>query len=345
MRCIESPPSFVAIERQTGESQILDAPRKDRVSSVMSPADRDRLTQILTVRLESLRLAGVLQLPRQAAIEPTDREVSKEDDVADSTTQAAAAAVHTVIASNIALPKVPPREPVAAQVVKEQEPVTARPAINKMAKKKSSWDPPTPTSLFEAPSAPVTAATKGLTLQILQQRVAGCTRCNELAATRTQTVFGVGNPKTRLCFLGEAPGADEDKQGEPFVGRGGQLLNKIIEACRLKREGIYILNMIKCRPPNNRNPLPHELANCREYLEGQLDLIRPEYICCLGAVASQNLLGTTVSIGKLRGKIHDYRGAKVVCTYHPAFLLRSPSFKKETWEDMKMLMREMGVVL
>ncbi len=158
-------------------------------------------------------------------------------------------------------------------------------------------------------------------------------------------MFGVGNPKARLCFLGEAPGADEDKTGIPFVGRGGQLLTKIIEACKLKREDVYILNMIKCRPPGNRNPLPIELSNCRGYLESQLDLIQPEFICCLGAVASQNLLGTTVAIGKLRGKFHSFRGAKVVCTYHPAFLLRSPSFKKETWEDMKLLMREMGVEL
>ena len=137
---------------------------------------------------------------------------------------------------------------------------------------------------------------------MIQQEVAGCTRCAELASTRTQTVFGVGNPNARLCFLGEAPGADEDRLGEPFVGRGGQLLNKIIEACRIKREDVYILNMIKCRPPGNRNPLPTELSNCRGFLERQLDLIRPEFICCLGAVAAQNLLGTTVSIGKLRGQ-------------------------------------------
>jgi uracil-DNA glycosylase len=185
----------------------------------------------------------------------------------------------------------------------------------------------------------------GLTLEVLRQQVAGCTRCGELASTRTQTVFGVGNPNARLCFLGEAPGADEDRLGEPFVGRAGQLLTKIIEACKMTRDDVYILNMIKCRPPGNRNPLPAELGNCREYLERQFDLIQPEFICCLGAVAAQNLLKTTVSIGKLRGKLHQYRDAKVVCTYHPAFLLRSPSFKKETWEDMKFLMREMGVEL
>ena len=213
--------------------------------------------------------------------------------------------------------------------------------------KKTGWQPEGAGSLFSedggsAASADVSSAP---TLAVLQQQVADCTRCDELARTRTQTVFGVGNPSARLCFLGEAPGADEDRLGEPFVGRAGQLLTKIIEACRMKREDVYILNMIKCRPPNNRNPLPQELANCRGYLDRQLDLIRPEFICCLGAVAAQNLLGTTLSIGKLRGKVHPYRGAKVVCTYHPAFLLRSPAYKKETWEDMKLLMREMGVEL
>lgn len=180
------------------------------------------------------------------------------------------------------------------------------------------------------------------TLEVLQQEVAGCTLCGELASTRTQTVFGVGNPRARLCFLGEAPGADEDRLGEPFVGRAGQLLNKIIEACRIKREEVYILNILKCRPPGNRNPLPEEAQNCRRYLDRQLELIDPEFICCLGAVAAQNLLATTEAIGKMRGKILDYRGRRVVCTYHPAYLLRNPAAKKYTWDDMKFLMREMG---
>jgi DNA polymerase len=179
-------------------------------------------------------------------------------------------------------------------------------------------------------------------LEVLQQMVAGCTRCGDLAPTRTHTVFGVGDPHARLCFLGEAPGADEDRLGEPFVGRAGQLLNKILEACRLKREEVYILNTIKCRPPGNRNPAPDEVANCRPYLDRQLELIRPEYICCLGSVAAQNLLGTTETIGRLRGKVHDFRGIKVVCTYHPAYLLRNPAAKKQTWDDMRMLMHDMG---
>jgi uracil-DNA glycosylase family 4 len=158
-------------------------------------------------------------------------------------------------------------------------------------------------------------------------------------------VFGDGNPKARLVFLGEAPGADEDRTGTPFVGRAGQLLNKIIEACRLTREEVYILNILKCRPPGNRNPLPEEAANCRPYLERQLELIGPEFICCLGSVAAQNLLATTETIGRLRGRLHDYQGIKVACTYHPAYLLRNPAAKADTWEDMKMLMRAMGVQL
>ncbi|MCC6494466.1 MAG: uracil-DNA glycosylase [Pirellulales bacterium] len=193
---------------------------------------------------------------------------------------------------------------------------------------------------MESSAAPVRSA--AATLEVLQLEVAGCTRCVELARTRTQTVFGVGNPRARLCFMGEAPGADEDRLGEPFVGRAGQLLNKILEACRLRREDVYILNTLKCRPPGNRNPAPDEAANCRRFLDRQLELIEPEFICCLGAIAAQNLLATTESIGRLRGRVHAYGAFKVVCTYHPAYLLRNPSAKKQTWDDMKLLMREMG---
>jgi len=197
--------------------------------------------------------------------------------------------------------------------------------------------PPTP-----IPPPQADAATLSTTLVGLQAEVATCTLCEELTATRTQTVFGVGNPQAKLCFLGEAPGADEDRLGEPFVGRGGQLLDKILAACKLQREEVYILNILRCRPPNNRNPLEDESRNCRQFLDRQLQLINPSFLCCLGTVAAQNLLSTTVTIGRLRGKLHDYRGIKVVCTYHPAYLLRNPSAKKDTWEDMQMLMREMG---
>jgi uracil-DNA glycosylase len=182
-------------------------------------------------------------------------------------------------------------------------------------------------------------------LDLIRCDVSACQRCAELAATRRQTVFGVGNPEARLVFMGEAPGADEDRQGEPFVGRAGQLLTKIIEACTLKREDVYILNTLKCRPPDNRTPLPQEAANCREFLDRQLAILQPEFICCLGAVAAQNLLGTTVSIGRLRGRLHDFRAARVLCTYHPAYLLRNPAAKKDCWEDMQLLMREMGIAI
>jgi uracil-DNA glycosylase len=180
-------------------------------------------------------------------------------------------------------------------------------------------------------------------LQTLAQRVSQCQRCAELAATRTQTVFGVGNPDARVMFIGEAPGADEDAQGEPFVGRAGQLLNRIIEACGWKREDLYICNILRCRPPGNRNPTPEEAANCREYLDGQIRLVDPEYIVCWGSVAAQNLLAETIPIGKLRQRWLTYGRAKVLCTYHPSYLLRNPAAKKPVWDDMKFLLAEMGI--
>jgi uracil-DNA glycosylase len=187
------------------------------------------------------------------------------------------------------------------------------------------------------------SGSQGDSLEAIRGEVAICRACDELCTTRTQTVFGVGNPRARLCFLGEAPGADEDRQGEPFVGRAGQLLTKIIEACTLSRSDVYILNVLKCRPPGNRAPLPHEVANCRGYLDRQLRLIQPECICCLGAVAAQTLLETDVPISRLRGKFSDYRGIAVMCTYHPAYLLRNPAAKKDVWEDMKLVMRRLGI--
>jgi uracil-DNA glycosylase family 4 len=186
---------------------------------------------------------------------------------------------------------------------------------------------------------------RGATLRVLADEVAGCTRCAELAGSRTTTVFGVGRPDARLCFLGEAPGADEDAVGEPFVGRAGQLLTKIIEACRLRRDDVYILNVLKCRPPGNRTPLPEEVANCRGYFERQLELIAPEYICCLGTTAAQALLQTTDPIGKLRKRWFTYGTAKVICTYHPSYLLRVPAAKRDVWDDMRALMADMGVTL
>lgn len=182
-------------------------------------------------------------------------------------------------------------------------------------------------------------------LSRLADQVATCTRCQELAETRTRTVFGVGNPEARIMYIGEAPGADEDRQGEPFVGRAGQLLDKITAACRLTREEIYICNILRCRPPGNRNPKPDEAANCREYLDAQIEFVDPEYIVCWGSVAAHNLLDTKAAIGKMRGRFFDYKGIKVLCTYHPSYLLRSPGAKKDVWADMKFFRADMGVKL
>ena len=179
----------------------------------------------------------------------------------------------------------------------------------------------------------------------LSERVAACQQCRELAETRTNTVFGVGDPEARILFVGEAPGADEDRQGEPFVGRAGKLLNDIIVACGLTREEIYICNILKCRPPGNRNPTSDEAGNCREYLDGQIAAVNPEYIVCWGTVAAQNLLGSKETIGRLRGRFLEHNGARVLCTYHPSYLLRNPAAKKDVWKDMKILFADMGITL
>ncbi len=182
-------------------------------------------------------------------------------------------------------------------------------------------------------------------LSRLAKKVAECTRCQELATTRTQTVFGVGDPNAKIMFIGEAPGADEDAQGEPFVGRAGKLLTKIIEACDMQREEIYICNILRCRPPGNRNPSPEEASHCREYLDKQIKIVNPEYIVCWGSVAAKNLLDTETPIGKMRGELYEYAGAKVLCTYHPSYLLRNPPAKKFVWEDMQLLFADMGITL
>ncbi|MBL8138246.1 MAG: uracil-DNA glycosylase [Acidobacteria bacterium] len=162
-----------------------------------------------------------------------------------------------------------------------------------------------------------------------------CTRCKLHTLGRRQVVFGVGNPQARLMFVGEAPGEDEDKQGEPFVGRAGQLLTKIIEAIGMTREQVYIANVIKCRPPGNRNPEPDEVMTCEPYLFEQLGIIRPTIVVALGKFAAQSLLRTTEPITKLRGRVFEWRGASLIPTFHPAYLLRNPPAKREVWEDMK----------
>jgi uracil-DNA glycosylase family 4 len=161
-----------------------------------------------------------------------------------------------------------------------------------------------------------------------------CMKC-PLGKTRTKFVFGVGNPHARLMFIGEAPGADEDAQGEPFVGRAGQLLNKILVAIQMKREEVYIANILKCRPPNNRTPIPEEVEACMPYLKKQIALIKPQIIVCLGLTAAQNLLGINDSLGKLRGRLLSFENTPLMVTYHPAALLRNPNWKPAAWEDFQ----------
>ncbi len=172
------------------------------------------------------------------------------------------------------------------------------------------------------------------TLDELNAKINTCTKCG-LSKLRTNFVFGVGNQNADVVVIGEAPGADEDAQGEPFVGRAGQLLNKILEATGFKREDVFILNILKCRPPGNRNPAPDEAELCRPYLDKQLKLINPKLLLLLGKVASETLLKTKEPLNKLRGKVHDYKGWKLMITFHPAALLRNPNWKRPTWEDMQ----------
>jgi uracil-DNA glycosylase len=178
------------------------------------------------------------------------------------------------------------------------------------------------------------------TLPGVREELGDCRRC-PLHKTRQNLVFGEGNPQAEVVFVGEAPGADEDRQGRPFVGRAGQLLTKIIEAMGLKREEVYICNILKCRPPGNRNPLPEEILTCEPFLVRQLAAIAPQVICALGTFAAHTLLKNEVPITVLRGRFHDYHGIAVMPTYHPAYLLRNPSAKKQVWEDVQQIMKRL----
>jgi uracil-DNA glycosylase len=198
----------------------------------------------------------------------------------------------------------------------------------------STSDTPAP-GVLAPPPAPTGDGIASLA--VLAKTVSVCTRC-ALHQSRTQTVFGVGNPNAQLMFIGEAPGADEDAKGEPFVGRAGQLLNKIIAAMGMQREDVYIGNILKCRPPRNRDPQPSEVECCEAYLRAQIALIQPKYICALGRIAAHWLLKTEAPLGALRTGQHVYEGIPVIVTYHPAALLRNPAFKAPCWEDMKKLM-------
>jgi uracil-DNA glycosylase len=180
------------------------------------------------------------------------------------------------------------------------------------------------------------------TLQEIREDIGDCTRCKLHTLGRAQIVFGVGNPSADLMFVGEAPGADEDAQGVPFVGRAGQLLTKMIEAMGFAREDVYIANVIKCRPPENRNPDPDEVLSCEPFLFKQIESIKPQVIVALGAFAAKALLKSEQPISRLRGQVHDYHGAKLIPTFHPSYLLRSPGQKKYAWDDLKRALFLMG---
>ncbi|MDO8462645.1 MAG: uracil-DNA glycosylase [Deltaproteobacteria bacterium] len=194
--------------------------------------------------------------------------------------------------------------------------------------------------LTHLPRAKKTALPKKL--EAIRETIGDCTRC-KLHQGRTKIVFGVGNPNAKLMFIGEGPGHDEDLQGEPFVGRAGQLLTKIIEAMGLKRSDVYIANTVKCRPPNNRAPEPDEIETCSPFLIQQVQAIQPQIIVTLGNPATQTLLGTQQGITLLRGHFHDWNGIQLMPTYHPAFLLRNPHMKKPVWEDMQKVMAKLGL--
>lgn len=231
-----------------------------------------------------------------------------------------------------------------------RDPAWRRREVEREASASSNTDVPDTRSTALAASAPGTAAladaqmvtlvktpqTPATLLAMIQSEIGpACTRCKLHTLGRQQIVFGVGNPEAQLMFVGEAPGADEDEQGVPFVGRAGQLLTKIIEAIGMKREDVYIANVIKCRPPQNRNPEPDEVEMCEPFLFQQIDAIKPKVIVALGKFGAQTLLRTQDPISKLRGRLFDFRGAKLIPTFHPAYLLRNPPAKREVWEDMK----------
>lgn len=197
--------------------------------------------------------------------------------------------------------------------------------------------------LFAAPRPEAGATDPAQALRIIREDLGDCTRCVLHKQGRKQIVFGVGSPNAELMFIGEAPGADEDQQGEPFVGRAGQLLNNMIKAMGLRREDVYIANIIKCRPPGNRTPEREECDTCSPFLMRQIAAIKPKVIVALGAVAAKTLLAVNAPMAEFRGHWYDFRGTRLAVTYHPAFLLRDPRQKKEAWKDLQMVMRELGL--
>lgn len=224
--------------------------------------------------------------------------------------------------------------------------VAAEPVVEEISATSTREDeaipPRKPIAAPPSPAVTAAPADKAGALRVIREEIGDCTRCG-LHTGRNKLVFGDGSPDARLMFVGEGPGADEDAQGLPFVGRAGQLLNNMIAAMGLKREEVYIANVVKCRPPGNRTPEPDEANTCSPFLFQQIDVIRPEVIVALGATAATYLLGQRQPLAGLRGRVHAWRGTKLIVTYHPAFLLRDPRQKKEAWADLQIAMRELGL--
>lgn len=291
--------------------------------------------QRIALRLETLRRAGISYILCASELLPNVSEVSQAPAArqAESGSPRGSQPPTRSASGDLALPDIPAKP--ASATSPTSPPVKNAPEVQKTVLEETGWTTPV-----------LSTKEKLQRLAQLEERVRQCTRCPELVANRTQTVFGVGNPDAELCFIGEAPGADEDRLGEPFVGRAGQLLNKMIEAMGMTRSEVYICNVIKCRPPQNRAPTAAEMVNCADFLDEQLEIIKPRFICCLGSVAARRIVelpGTRqASLSNYRGRIFRYRGAKVIVTYHPAYLLRTESAKKEAWEDLKLLLKEMG---
>jgi len=218
---------------------------------------------------------------------------------------------------------------------------TVEAVVEETMPKKLSTAPPQ--DLFVAAASPVAPEKREAALRAISEDIGDCKRCPLAFAGRHTIVFGEGDPNARLMFVGEGPGADEDAQGRPFVGRAGQLLNNMIAAMGLKREQVYIANIVKCRPPQNRTPEPVEANTCSQFLVRQIEVIRPELLVALGSTAATYLLGGKASLSSLRGRVHEARGSKLIVTYHPAYLLRDPRQKKEAWTDLQIAMRELGL--
>jgi len=333
-------------------------------SSEVAEMDRDQLKFALVQVLENYRRCGVTRLEREPADALAAAVVDRLRAVA---TPPPVAVVRTLHQTGTPAPERSGARPASASAG-AVSPAYSSPAYSSAGPPSevsqssiSQSSAPTPTEPLVAADASTVAhrlSTGGATWELpvlalddrhvrfteLRQQVAACRQCGDIVSYRQQTVFGSGPLSPTVCFMGEAPGADEDRTGEPFVGKAGQLLSKIIAAMKLQREEVYILNALKCRPPQNRTPVPDEITHCRNFVATQLNVLQPKYIVCLGSVAVQSLLQSTLPIGRLRGRFHDYRGAQVVVTYHPSYLLRNESAKRLVWEDMQMLMREMGLL-